>query len=149
MRRAARRLPRTTTTSGQWVGRGQTRRHEAVRPRVITALAVATVTAALRGILRPAVVSDVSGAEVSIGRPQAFQATPTPAVNIFLYHSQPTPSMRNDDLPTRRSDGSVVTKPRIPLELDYLFTFYGDSANLEPERLFAVTARPLNAIPPA
>jgi hypothetical protein len=110
-------------------------------------LAVATVTAALRGILRPAVISDVSGADVSIGRPQAFQATPTPAVNIFLYHSQPNPSMRNDDLPTRRSDGSVVTKPRIPLELDYLFTFYGDSANLEPERLFAVTARTLNAIP--
>jgi len=110
-------------------------------------LAVATVTAALRGILRPAVISDVSGADVSIGRPQTFPGTPPPAVNIFLYHSQPNPSMRNDDLPTRRGDGTVLTKPRIPLELDYLFTFYGDSANLEPERLFAVTARTLNAIP--
>jgi hypothetical protein len=93
------------------------------------------------------VINDVTGADVSIGRPQAFTATPTPAVNIFLYHSQPHPSLRNGDLPTRRGDGSFLTKPRIPLELDYLFTFYGDSANLEPERLFAVTARTLNAIP--
>jgi len=109
-------------------------------------LAVATVTAALRGILRPAVISDVSGADVTIGRPQAFTSTPAPAVNIFLYRSQPHPAMRNEDLPTRRSDGSVRTKPRIPLQLDYLFTFYGDGNNLEPERLFAVTARTLHAI---
>lgn len=110
-------------------------------------LAVATVSAALQRMLRPAVINDVTGADVTLGRPQAFTATPQPAVNIFLYHSRPNPSLRNEDLPTRRSDGSVVIKPRAPLELDYLFTFYGDSANLEPERLFGVTARTLNAFP--
>ena len=110
-------------------------------------LAVATVTAAIRSILRPAVTQDVTNADISLGRPQAFSNTPTPAVNIFLYHTQPHPNLRNEDLPTRRSDGSVVTKPRIPVELDYLFTFYGNGANLEPERLFAITVRTLNAIP--
>lgn len=110
-------------------------------------LAVATVTAALQRILRPAVLGDVTGADVTLGRPQAFPGVPAPAVNIFLYHSRPNAALRNDDLPTRRSDGSMVTKPRTPLELDYLFTFYGDSNNLEPERLFGVTARTLNAFP--
>jgi Pvc16 N-terminal domain len=110
-------------------------------------LAVATVTAALRGMLRPAVMADVSGADVSIGRPQAYTTTPSPAVNIFLYHSQPNPSLRNEWQPTRRADGSVMSKPRIPLQLDYLFTFYGDGGKLEPERLFAVTARTLNGVP--
>lgn len=109
-------------------------------------LAVATVTAALRSILRPAVSTDISGADVNIGRPQSFTGAPPASVNVFLYHAQPHPSLRNDDLPTRRTDGSLVTKPRIPLELDYLFTFYGNQADLEPERLFAITARTLQAI---
>ncbi len=72
-------------------------------------LAVATVTAALRGILRPAVISDVSGADVTIGRPQAFTSTPAPAVNIFLYRSQPHPAMRNEDLPTLGFRSSSTT----------------------------------------
>jgi hypothetical protein len=111
-------------------------------------LAVATVTAALERILTPVVANDVVGAKVTIGRPQAFPGVPKPpAVNIFLYQVRPNPALRNDDLPTRRTDGSGISRPRIPLDLDYLLTFYGDGSKLEPERLLGLTARTLHAFP--
>jgi hypothetical protein len=55
--------------------------------------------------------------------------------------------LRNCDLPNRRPDGSLTTTPRIALDLNYLLTFYGNDAELEPQRLLGLVAALLNAQP--
>lgn len=72
---------------------------------------------------------------------------PEVGVNIFLYGVSPNPSWRNSELPTRRADGSVVQKPRIPLDLSYLLTFYGNEALLEPQIVLGSVIRALHAHP--
>jgi hypothetical protein len=55
--------------------------------------------------------------------------------------------LRNDDLPTRRADGTLLQRPRTALDLHYLFSFRGDESALEPQRLLATTMRTLHAKP--
>jgi hypothetical protein len=110
-------------------------------------LAVATVTATLSEQLRLAVEADVSGAGISMTRPDQLESITTPGVNIFLYQVTPNPAYRNDDLPTRRSDGTVVERPQVALDLHYLLTFYGDEASLEPQRVLGSVVRTLHARP--
>jgi len=111
-------------------------------------LAIAAVTAALRNLLLPSVQTDVPGAEVTTGRPDAQGAgIPALGVNVFLYRTQPNGGMRNIDLPTRRNDGAVMNRPQAAVDLDYLFSFYGSHAALEPQRLMGSTLRTLHAVP--
>lgn len=111
-------------------------------------LAIATVTAALQRTIQDAVNADVSGAKVTAVRPNGTPGgTPAAGVNIFLYGVAPNGNLRNADLPGRAGDGSLLRRPRAALDLHYLFSFYGDEAKLEPQRLLGSVVRTLHAHP--
>jgi hypothetical protein len=110
-------------------------------------LGVATVSASLGDLLKGPVSHDVPGAEVTAVRPNGGGALPDIGVNLFLYQVAPSPSVRNDDLPTRDSDGRTVARPRVGLDLHYLLSFYGSEADLQPQRLLGSAVRTLHARP--
>lgn len=110
-------------------------------------LAVATVTAALQRMLRAPVAADVPGAVVTIERPDVAAKATTPTVNLYLYQVLPCGARRNEDLPHRRVDGSLVERPRAALELGYLVSFFGDESELEPQRLLGSAVRTLTTRP--
>ena len=109
-------------------------------------LAVATVTAALRELLLAAVSPDVPGADVTTLRPNG-SGTPATSINIYLYQVTPNAALSNADLPTRRGDGQLVQRPVAALDLQYLLTFFGSEAQLEPQRLLGSTVRALHSRP--
>lgn len=112
-------------------------------------LAIATVTATLNELLRPNVESEVTGAAMTTVRPNdpILDLIGALGVNTFLYQVTPNSAYRNDDLPTRRADGTVVECPQVALDLHYLLTFYGDENTLEPQRLLGSVVRTLHARP--
>jgi hypothetical protein len=109
-------------------------------------LAVATATATLSRELQGLVGAEVPGAIVTTARPQD-QPLPNPGVNVYLYQVTPNAAWRNSDLPTRASDGRLVERPRAALDLHYILSFYGDEAELEPQRLLGSVVRTLHARP--
>ncbi len=109
-------------------------------------LAIATVTAALQQVLLSPVSQAVGSATVGFNRPDPSNAT-TPLVNIFLYQITPNAAYRNADLPTRRSDGSLSQRPQAAFDLHYLFTFHGNDAQLEPQRLMGAVVTALHSQP--
>jgi hypothetical protein len=111
-------------------------------------LAIATVTATLRDLVFSAVSADVPGADVSMVRPDgAGSGVPATGVNIFLYQVTPSAAARNEDVPTRRHDGTLIRRPRVGLDLHYLLSFYGAEAQLIPQRLLGSAARMIHAKP--
>jgi hypothetical protein len=111
-------------------------------------LAIATVTAALQQLLQPPVNAAVTGAKVGFNRPDGSgSGSPSPGVNVYLYQVTPNAAFRNLDLPTRRGDGTLVRKPLAALDLHYLFTFQGDDAALEPQRMLGAVASTLQDQP--
>ena len=110
-------------------------------------LAIATVTAALQQVLQGPVVNAVTGANVGFSRPDPKGSAKGPLVNVYLYQVTPNPAYRNADLPTRRSDGTLVQKPQAALDLHYLFTFQGNDDKLEPQRMLGAVASTLHAQP--
>lgn len=110
-------------------------------------LAIATVTATLMEWVRPALEDDVDNGGVAAVRPDQIESLDGAGVNFFLYQVTPNPSYRNDDLPTRRSDGNVVQRPQAALDLYYLLTFYGSDSSLEPQRAMGSVVRTLHAQP--
>ena len=109
-------------------------------------LAIATVTAALQEVLQPAVGNAVPLAKVGFSRPDG-SSIPNPLVNVYLYQVTPNAAYRNDDLPTRRSDATLVRRPQAALDLHYLFTFHGNDDQLEPQRLLGAVTTTLHAQP--
>jgi len=111
-------------------------------------LALATVTATLRRVLQSTLPADVTGADATALRPDAPASNlPDPGVNIYLYRATPNPSWQTVDLPTRDRSGAVLQRPRIPLDLHYLLTFYGDQATLAAQRVQGSVVRTLHARP--
>lgn len=111
-------------------------------------LAIATVTAGLVQLLNTPVGNDVNGAIVTSVRPNANgNDLPTTGVNLYLYQVTPNSHWRNEDLPTRRASGQVVQRPRLALDLHYLFSFYGDDSLWEPQRVLGSTVRTLHTQP--
>ena len=94
-------------------------------------LAIAAVTATLEAMLNPQ-IQDEGGAIVTLGRPEN---TTLPRVNLYLFQITPNTAWRNSDLPTRSSDGQLVQRPRVAIDLHYLFTFYGDDKSFQPQKL--------------
>src|SRR5262249_500079 len=110
--------------------------------------AIATVTATLQQLLDKAVSTDVPGASATMVRPDGpGSGVPDPGVNIFLYQVTPNTATRNEDLPTRSSDGRLVNRPRVGLDLHYLLTFYGKDAQFEPQRVLGSAVRTLHGRP--
>jgi hypothetical protein len=111
-------------------------------------LGIATVTATLQKLLNDAVADDVSGATATIVSPDGAAAgLPDPGVNVFLFQVTPNAAWRNEDLPTRGSNGAPAGRPRTAVDLHYLLTFYGDDADFEPQRVLGSAVRTLHARP--
>jgi Pvc16 N-terminal domain len=111
-------------------------------------LAIATVTATLSQLIQDEIQVEVPGATVSTVRPDiAGNNSAESKVNVFLYQVTTNASLRNIDLSSRRSDGSLRQKPRGAFDLHYLLTFYGDETTLVPQRLLGSTLRTLHSEP--
>jgi hypothetical protein len=114
-------------------------------------LAIATVTEGLRRVLHRAVsAAQVTGALATAVRPAgngAANGVPDVGVNAYLYQVSPNPAWRNAVLPTRAADGALRERSRLALDLHYLLTFYGDEADLEPQRLLGSVVSTLDAQP--
>jgi hypothetical protein len=111
-------------------------------------LAVSQVTATLRYLVTNSLPPDLSGASVTTQRPDGkLGAGDDPGVNIFLYRIGPNAAYRNADLPTRDVTGNLLRRPTVALDLDYLFTFYGNDTNLEPQRLLGSITTMLYGMP--
>ncbi len=112
-------------------------------------LAIATVTFVLGQIVDAAAKEAVPGAGVTTQRPDALNdnTTPQPPVNLYLYQVSPNGAWRNDDLPTRATNGGLVRRPQAALDLFYLLTFFGDETELEPQRILGSVATALHARP--
>jgi hypothetical protein len=111
-------------------------------------LAVATVTAALYQLLTSPVRTAVGAASVGFRRPDRTSGEKgNPHVNVYLYQVTPNAAFRNVDLPTRRSDGTLVKRPVAALDLHYLFTFHGNDDLLEPQLMLGAVVGALEAQP--
>jgi Pvc16 N-terminal domain/IPT/TIG domain len=116
-------------------------------------LAIATVTETLRFVLDHYVSQDVTGATATSVRPSGLNNTgagnglPATGVNLALYQIIPAAVPRDLDLPTRRSDGTLIQRPRAAIDLHYLLSVYGSDATLEPHRVMGTVVRTLNTYP--
>ena len=91
---------------------------------------------------------DVPGLTVTTTRPDSANAAAGGTrVNIYLYQVTPNAAWRNSDLPTRADNGRLMQKARVALDLHYLLTFYGNEAQLEPQRMLGSTVRALHSQP--
>jgi hypothetical protein len=102
---------------------------------------IAAVTQALQALVQEA-VRPVAGASVRTARPDRLLAHEQTAgtVNIFLYQVVPNAQWRNSDLPMRNAEGALVQRPRVALDLYYLFSFYGEDRDQVPQLLAGLTA---------
>jgi hypothetical protein len=117
-------------------------------------LAVATVTETLRYMLQTEVNKAVSGAIVEAHRPEAtpIAGKDAAAINIYLYQVLPNAAWRNQPYEartqaggTRSKDDTVARQRLVPINLHYLFSFYGNEKELEPQRLLGVALTTLEA----
>jgi hypothetical protein len=111
-------------------------------------LALATVTEVLgQRVLRAS--EKALGAAVTLNTKRPEEPGVLDSANVFLYLYQVTTNgaLRNNDLPTRSSDGNLQQKPQIALDLHYLLVFYGNESELEPQRMLGAVASDLHAHP--
>jgi hypothetical protein len=110
-------------------------------------LAIATVTQALALLiehnLRPDIDLQVA---VKTERPPA-EVTGDPVITVFLHQVAPNASRRNDDLPTRAPDGTLLRRPAAALDLHYLISAYGSERELVGQRLIGSVVRTLHEFP--
>ena len=115
------------------------------------ALSVATVTATLANLIGSIIsisIGGVPGARVTHLEPNdETLTTGDPIVNVFLMQVTRNAPLFNQDLPTRRADGSTIRTPLAAIELNYLLTFYGNQTTLEPQRLLGAVVAGLHAEP--
>ncbi|MGZ5076778.1 MAG: DUF4255 domain-containing protein [Methylobacter sp.] len=109
-------------------------------------LAIATVTEILSQLIHSA-AENALGKQVTVNksRPEDPVGLDTVSVHLYLYQVTPNAALRNNDLPSRASDGQVQQKPQAALDLHYLIAFYGDDAELEPQRMLGAVVRDLHA----
>lgn len=121
-----------------------------------TALAVAGVTAVIRGMLETWLGDqDVNAAlgganaEVTAVAPDTIALSgtdATPRLNLFLHRVSPSQGWRNVDLPSRDARGQAMTKPPLALDLHYILTAYGPQ-ELQPEILLGYGMQLLHEVP--
>lgn len=107
--------------------------------------AIATVTAILQRVLQSSVQLDVQGARVTTLQPrQIGSGTPETGINVFLYQvTRNSALVGNADASPFRTKSSQI-KRRTALELHYVISFYGNEAELEPQRLLGSVTRTFN-----
>ena len=111
------------------------------------ALAIATVTEALRGFLAANLLPEINFA-VDVTARKPFSEPPTdPTISVFCYQVTPNPAQRNRDAPTRTADGTLLTRPRAALDVHYLISCYGNETEVVPQKLLGAVVRSLYVQP--
>lgn len=107
-------------------------------------LAIATVTATLQRLLQDSIQRDVDGARVTSVRPSGLgNGTPESGVNLFLYQVNYNTALKNSEMQGLRSK-VYAGKRQSALDLFYIFSFYGNEGELEPQRLLGSVIRTLS-----
>ncbi|REK87653.1 DUF4255 domain-containing protein [Streptomyces inhibens] len=111
------------------------------------ALAVATVTQALALLIEHNLHPEIDMA-VSVETRKPPSDPPTdPTITVFLYQVTHNPSMRNNDLVTRASDGTLLKRPAAAIDLHFVISAYGEETELVGQRLIGSVVRTLHEIP--
>jgi hypothetical protein len=121
-----------------------------------TALAVAGVTAVLRGLLESWLGDQNANAalgganaDVTAVAPDTIELTgpnATPRLNLFLHQVSQNPGWRNVQQPSVDAAGNRTSSPPLALDLHYLLTAYGP-AELQSEVLLGYGMQLLHKIP--
>ncbi|MBR8640211.1 DUF4255 domain-containing protein [Streptomyces tuirus] len=111
------------------------------------ALALAHVTQALALLIEANLPPDIDIAVKVEPRKPPVDPPAEPTITVFLYQVTPNTSQRNNDLPTRAADGTLVRRPAAALDLHYLISAYGEEAELVGQRLIGSVVRTLHEIP--
>ncbi|EPD61477.1 DUF4255 domain-containing protein [Streptomyces sp. HGB0020] len=112
------------------------------------ALAIAHVTQALALLIENNVGPEFGEAvKVEPRKPPMDPQLEQPTISVFLYQVTPNTSQRNNDLPTRAADGTLVKRPAAALDLHYVISAYGDERELVGQRLIGSVVRTLHEIP--
>ncbi|MFI6805551.1 Pvc16 family protein [Streptomyces luteogriseus] len=111
------------------------------------ALALAHVTQALALLIEANLPPDIDIAVKVEPRRPPVDPPLEPTITVFLYQVTPNTSQRNNDLPTRASDGTLVRRPAAALDLHYLISAYGEEAELVGQRLIGSVVRTLHEKP--
>lgn len=105
-------------------------------------LALAAVTSTIRYLLERSLqtphAGQVGGAAVTTVHPAGLTTDDIAGeagINVYCYQVTPNHAGNLNDLPTRRSNGSLTSRPVAAVDLHYLVTCYGDESALEPQRL--------------
>jgi hypothetical protein len=108
-------------------------------------LAIATVTAVLQRTLQASVQRNVEAVRISTVPPHRLgQGTPETGINVFLYQVTRNNALKNPDALAMRSRNKRTPWRQSALELHYLLSFYGNDAELEPQRLLGSVVRTFN-----
>ncbi|MFE9609631.1 Pvc16 family protein [Streptomyces sp. NPDC006012] len=111
------------------------------------ALVIAHVSQALALLIESHLQPEIDMAvKVEPRKPPADPPT-DPTISVFLYQVTPNVSRRNDDLPTRAADGTLVRRAVAALDLHYVISAYGDETELVGQRLIGSVVRTLHEIP--
>lgn len=114
----------------------------------MTGFPIAAATVALADRLHVLIGDSVPGARVTTLNPSSESLrSGDPIVNLYLFRTVRNGFVSNDDLPTRGSAGKPLASPTLKLDLDYMITFFGDDAKLDPQRLLGLVIGGLNAEP--
>lgn len=112
-------------------------------------LAVATITAVIKKILENCLADpaepDPSGVNVTTVSPDKLSEVLGKGVNLYLYMVTSNTALSNADLPNYSSEGKLVQRPHVALDLHYLLTFYGKDEGLEPQLLLGKVVRTLHS----
>ncbi|MFJ5730378.1 DUF4255 domain-containing protein [Streptomyces paradoxus] len=111
------------------------------------ALALAHVTQALALLIEDNLPPDIDIAVKVEPRKPPADPPAEPTITVFLYQVTPNTSQRNNDLPTRAPDGTLVRRPAAALDLHYLISAYGEEAELVGQRLIGSVVRTLHETP--
>ena len=117
------------------------------------ALAIASVTAVIRELVRDAFVDHglpvlLGSADVTALAPDriALGDTGDIGLNVYLYGTTPNVGWRNAGLPSRNGNGDRLTNAPLALDLHYLLTAYGRE-ELQAEVLLGYAMQRLHEVP--
>jgi hypothetical protein len=111
--------------------------------------AIAAATQTLQNLLLEAIREAVPGATVKTGPPEVRppEEVGEGLINIFLYKMEPNKVWRNEELPVRSSDGTLLRRPLLALDIHYLLSFYGEERRKIPYLLLGLALSALHAEP--
>ncbi|MFI1729728.1 DUF4255 domain-containing protein [Streptomyces acidicola] len=111
------------------------------------ALAIAHVTQALALLIEANLQPEIDMAVKVEPRKPPADPPADPTITVFLYQVTPNTAQRNNDLPTRASDGTLLKRPAAALDLHFVISAYGEENELVGQRLIGSVVRTLHEIP--